>query len=188
MKKLALFASGTGSNAVKIAEYFSNSSEVEVGLLVCNKPDAPVIEKLSAKGIACEVITNQQASNGTFMVDLMTKHQIDFVVLAGYLRKIPDELVAAYPKAILNIHPALLPKYGGRGMYGAHVHQAVIAAGEKESGITIHYVNEHYDEGTIVFQAKTLIEIGETPDSLAAKIHQLEHAHFAETIAKCLLG
>jgi len=183
---IAIFASGAGSNARKIIEYFENKGlRIKVSLIVCNVPGAGVLDIAEEKGIPSLMINKSDfAANG--YVESLKNAGIDFIVLAGFLWKVPEVLVRAYPKAIINIHPALLPKYGGKGMYGARVHEAVIAAGEKESGITIHWVNENYDEGAIIFQAKCSIDASDTPTSLANKIHALEHAHFATTIEKLL--
>jgi len=183
---IAIFASGAGSNARKIIEYFENKGlRIKVSLIVCNVPGAGVLDIAEEKGIPSLMINKSDfAANG--YVESLKNAGIDFIVLAGFLWKVPEVLVRAYPKAIINIHPALLPKYGGKGMYGARVHEAVIAAGEKESGITIHWVNEHYDEGAIIFQAKCSIDANDTADTLANKIHALEHAHFATTIEKLL--
>jgi len=183
---IAIFASGAGSNARKIIEYFENKGlRIKVSLIVCNVPGAGVLEIAEEKGIPSLMINKSDfAANG--YVESLKNAGIDFIVLAGFLWKVPEVLVRAYPKAIINIHPALLPKYGGKGMYGARVHEAVIAAGEKESGITIHWVNENYDEGAIIFQAKCSIDANDTADTLANKIHALEHAHFATTIEKLL--
>ena len=183
---IAIFASGAGTNARKIIEYFENKDlRIKVSLIVCNVPGAGVLEIAEEKGIPSLMINKSDfAANG--YVESLKNAGIDFIVLAGFLWKVPEVLVRAYPKAIINIHPALLPKYGGKGMYGARVHEAVIAAEEKESGITIHWVNEHYDEGAIIFQAKCSIDASDTATSLANKIHALEHAHFATTIEKLL--
>ena len=183
---IAIFASGAGSNARKIIEYFENKGlRIKVSLIVCNVPGAGVLDIAEEKGIPSLMINKSDfAANG--YVESLKNAGIDFIVLAGFLWKVPEVLVKAYPKAIINIHPALLPKYGGKGMYGARVHEAVIAAGEKESGITIHWVNENYDEGAIIFQAKCSIDATDTATSLANKIHALEHAHFATTIEKLL--
>ena len=183
---IAIFASGAGSNARKIIEYFENKGlRIKVSLIVCNVPGAGVLEIAEEKGIPSLMINKSDfTANG--YVESLKNAGIDFIVLAGFLWKVPEVLVRAYPKAIINIHPALLPKYGGKGMYGARVHEAVIAAGEKESGITIHWVNENYDEGAIIFQAKCSIDANDTADTLANKIHALEHAHFATTIEKLL--
>jgi folate-dependent phosphoribosylglycinamide formyltransferase PurN len=197
---IAIFASGAGSNARKIIEYFENKAagtssslnslgskvaSIKISLIVCNVPGAGVLDIAEEKGIPSLMINKSDfAANG--YVESLKNAGIDFIVLAGFLWKVPEVLVKAYPKAIINIHPALLPKYGGKGMYGARVHEAVIAAGEKQSGITIHWVNEHYDEGAIIYQANCPIDAGETPATLAHKIHALEHAHFAPTIEKLL--
>jgi formyltetrahydrofolate-dependent phosphoribosylglycinamide formyltransferase len=195
---IAIFASGTGTNARKIIEYFekrtagssvngigTKSDAIKVSLIVCNVPGAGVLEIAKEKGIP-SLIINKTDFTATGYVESLQNADINFIVLAGFLWKVPEVLVRAYPKAIINIHPALLPKYGGKGMYGARVHEAVIAAGEKQSGITIHWVNEHYDEGAIIFQAKCSIDANDTADTLANKIHALEHAHFAPTIEKLL--
>ncbi|TRZ81623.1 MAG: phosphoribosylglycinamide formyltransferase [Sediminibacterium sp.] len=195
---IAIFASGAGSNARKIIEHFEKSTAVstvngretksaaiKVSLIVCNVAGAGVLEIAKEKGIP-SLIINKADFNATGYVESLQNADINFIILAGFLWKVPEVLVRAYPKAIINIHPALLPKYGGKGMYGARVHEAVIAAGEKESGITIHWVNENYDEGAIIFQAKCSIDASDTPETLANKIHTLEHAHFAPTIEKLL--
>ena len=183
---IAIFASGAGSNARKIIEYFEKRGlAIKVSLIVCNVPGAGVIDIAKEKGIPTLMI-NKADFASTGYVESLHNSEIQFIVLAGFLWKVPEVLVQAYPKAIINIHPALLPKYGGKGMYGSRVHEAVIAAGEKESGITIHWVNEHYDEGAIIYQASCPIDAGETPETLAHKIHALEHAHFAPTIEQLL--
>ena len=183
---IAIFASGAGSNARKIIEYFENKGlRIKVSLIVCNVPGAGVLEIAKEKGIP-SLIINKTDFSATGYVESLQNADINFIVLAGFLWKVPEVLVRAYPKAIINIHPALLPNYGGKGMYGARVHEAVITAKEKESGITIHWVNEHYDEGAIIFQAKCSIDASDTAESLANKIHALEHAHFAPTIEKLL--
>ncbi len=183
---IAIFASGAGSNARKIIEHFEKKDlPIKVSLIVCNVPGAGVIEIAKEKGIPTLLI-NKADFASTGYVESLHNSEIQFIVLAGFLWKVPEMLVKAYPKAIINIHPALLPKYGGKGMYGSRVHEAVIAAGEKESGITIHWVNEHYDEGAIIYQAICPIDAGETPETLAHKIHALEHAHFAPTIEQLL--
>lgn len=185
---VAIFASGAGSNARKIIEYFEgggagSNARIKVSLIVCNVPGAGVLEIAKEKGIPTLLINKEEFAR-TGYVESLRNADIHFIVLAGFLWKVPAVLVNAYPRSIINIHPALLPKYGGRGMYGARVHEAVIDAGEKESGITIHWVNEQYDEGAIIFQATCLVDAGDTPAMLANKIHALEHAHFAPTIEK----
>ena len=210
---VAIFASGAGSNAKKIIEYFEHSTQIKISLIVCNVPTAGVLNIAKEKGIPTLLINKTEFAN-TGYVESLRNADIHFIVLAGFLWKVPSILVKAFQpavltkafqptvsenivtnnintiankvKGIINIHPALLPKYGGKGMYGAHVHEAVIAAGEKESGISIHWVNENYDEGDIIFQAKCSIDTNETPETLANKIHALEHAHFAPTIERLL--
>ena len=183
---IAIFASGAGSNAEKIIGYLKNHPVIRVALIVCNKPGAGVLDIAAANGIPTLLIEKEAFFKGDAYLPALKAHGIGFIVLAGFLWKIPSAIIAAYPGKIINIHPALLPKFGGRGMYGMRVHEAVIAAGEKESGITIHYVNEHFDEGEPIFQAKCAIDDNETPDSLATKIHRLEHAHFPEVIKKLI--
>jgi folate-dependent phosphoribosylglycinamide formyltransferase PurN len=193
---VAIFASGAGSNARKIIEYFEGADaqpganarkRIKISLIVCNVPTAGVLNIAKEKGIPTLLINKTEFTSSGYVQSLRNA-EINFIVLAGFLWKVPQVLVNAFQpgtnnaKGIINIHPALLPKYGGKGMYGSHVHEAVIAAGEKESGITIHWVNENYDEGNIIFQAKCNIELSDTPETLAHKIHVLEHAHFAPTI------
>jgi formyltetrahydrofolate-dependent phosphoribosylglycinamide formyltransferase len=184
--RIAIFASGAGSNAARILDYLEGHTSIEVALVVCNKPGAGVLHVAETHRVPVLLIEKERFFRGDTYLPELQQHGIDFIVLAGFLWKVPVALIAAYPNHIINIHPALLPKYGGKGMYGMKVHEAVIAAGEKESGITIHYVNEHFDEGEHIFQAKTIIEAGDTPESLAQKIHELEHAHFPETIKELL--
>ena len=184
---VAIFASGAGSNARKIIEYFENQYVVKVSLIVCNVPTAGVLEIAKEKGIPTLLINKTEFATSGY-VESIRNSDIDFIVLAGFLWKVPEVLVKAYPKAIINIHPALLPNYGGKGMYGSRVHEAVIAAGESKSGITIHWVDENYDEGDIIFQAECTIAAGDTPEILAQKIHALEHQHFAPVIEKLLRG
>jgi len=181
-KKIALFASGTGSNVVNFIEYFKNSNAVEIALVLSNKNEAPVLQKAEKAGVETISITNSAAANGLFMCSLLSSYKIDFIVLAGYLRLIPVELNNMFADRIVNIHPSLLPKYGGKGMYGAKVHEAVISNAEKESGITIHYVNNEYDKGMVIFQAKVDVLESDNADSLAAKIHQLEHEYYPKVV------
>ena len=184
---LAIFASGAGSNAEKIIEHLSDNSFISVDLIVCNNPKAGVLTIAATNGIPALIIEKERFFKGDGYLPELASYQIDFIVLAGFLWKIPDELIITFPKKIINIHPALLPKFGGKGMYGMKVHQSVIVAGEKESGITIHYVNEHFDEGEIVMQATCAIAVNETPESLANKIHLLEYAHFPLEIEKLIM-
>lgn len=180
--RIAIFASGAGSNAQKIIDSFRGHSNIKIALIVCNKPGAGVLAIADKENIPALLIEKKTFFHGGAYLDEMRKLKIDFIVLAGFLWKVPDELINAYPRKIVNIHPALLPKYGGKGMYGQHVHEAVIAAGEKESGITIHYVDGHYDNGDIIFQATCPVLENDDASSLANRIHQLEHAHYPKVI------
>lgn len=182
-KHIAIFASGAGSNARKIIEYFHASPVAEVSLVVCNKPGAGVISIAEAEGIPVLMIGKERFFRGDGYLPELKSAGIDLLVLAGFLWKIPGTLIDAYPGAIINIHPALLPKYGGKGMYGSNVHAAVIAGGETQSGITIHYVDGHYDNGDIIFQATCPVLTDDDPGSLAARIHTLEHEHYPRVIA-----
>ncbi|HNP07692.1 MAG TPA: phosphoribosylglycinamide formyltransferase [Cyclobacteriaceae bacterium] len=175
--RLAIFASGSGTNAERFFSYFKNSSQIEIVLLLSNNAKAFVLERAKKAGVSSKVFDKQQLNEGDVLRWLQGSG-ITHIVLAGFLWLIPDNLINAYPNKIINIHPALLPKYGGRGMYGSKVHQAVKAAGETETGITIHLVNQHYDEGAILFQAKTEIDQKDTPDEIANKVHQLEYKHY----------
>lgn len=182
--KLAIFASGKGSNAEKIIEYFKEHRRIKVALILSNKKDAGVLGIALRHQIKTLLIGKDNFNHTDTYVQYLQNQGITHIVLAGFLWKVPDNLIQAFPKKIINIHPALLPKYGGKGMYGAHVHQAVINAGEKESGISIHVVDEEYDHGKTIFQAKVRVEANDTPDSLAEKIHVLEHRHYPEVIRK----
>lgn len=172
----------------RIAEYFSDSKSVEISLVVCNKRGAGVIQRAEKLHIPVIMIDRE----GFYQTDTLTREliekEIDLIVLAGFLWLIPDHLLQSFPNRIINIHPALLPKFGGKGMFGEKVHQAVIMAGEKKSGITIHHVNEKYDDGAILFQQEFLLDTDETPDSLAVRIHQLEYRYFPEVIEKILFS
>jgi len=181
-KKIAIFASGAGTNAKKIIEYFKAGDLAKVVLIVCNNPKAGVLNIAADNHIPVVQVSRKNFFTDLTCLEELRLHGIDLVVLAGFLWMMPKYLVEAYPGKIINIHPALLPKFGGKGMYGEHVHQAVIEAGEKESGITIHYVDEHYDNGDIIFQAKCEVNAADTPGDLAQRIHQLEHEHFAKVI------
>lgn len=183
-KHIAIFASGTGSNAKKIIEYFKHHPDISVSLIVSNKREAPVLDIARENGIPTLVINRQDFYQSEDILNYFNKYLIDFVVLAGFLWLVPSYLVSAFEQRMINIHPALLPKYGGKGMYGMKVHEAIHGAGEKETGITIHFVNEQYDEGDVIFQAKCAVEPTDTPQTIAAKIHQLEHRYFPEVIEK----
>jgi phosphoribosylglycinamide formyltransferase 1 len=179
--QIAIFASGTGTNAQKIIN--ATLPFLQVALIVSNKPDAGVIAIANKHQIPTLILEKEVFFRGDAYVQALKSKNIQLIVLAGFLWKIPTALVQAYPKGIVNIHPSLLPKYGGKGMYGHFVHEAVIAAKETESGITIHYVNEHYDEGAIIFQANCPVDSNDTPETLAKKIQALEHAHFPRVMA-----
>jgi len=175
---IAIFASGTGSNAQKIIDHFRGSGMAKIVLIVCNRKKAGVLQIAEKEHIPFLVIEKEKFFSGNGYLDELASRKIDFLVLAGFLWKIPERLIRAFPKRIINIHPALLPKYGGQGMYGNFVHEAVIGANEKESGITIHYVDEHYDNGDIILQVKCPVLDGDTPELLAHRIHELEHANY----------
>jgi formyltetrahydrofolate-dependent phosphoribosylglycinamide formyltransferase len=183
---IAIFASGAGSNAQQIINRFAGSSTVKIALIVCNKPGAGVLAIAEKHGIAALVIEKERFFKSDAYLPQLQQQQIDFIVLAGFLWKVPAALIAAYPQKIINIHPALLPAYGGKGMYGHFVHEAVIANKETQSGITIHYVDEQYDHGQIIMQATCAVTGTDTPETLAQKIHVLEHRHFPEVIADLL--
>ena len=181
---LTIFASGKGSNAQRIIDHFRGHPVVKIGLIVCNNPAAGVLEIAKKENIPTLLIEKERFFRGDAYLHELIERKTDWVVLAGFLWKIPSPLVSAYRGHIINIHPALLPKYGGKGMYGHFVHEAVIRAGETESGITIHQVDELYDHGQILFQASCPVLSGDTADSLAERVHQLEHRHFPVVIEK----
>lgn len=186
MNQIAIFASGAGSNAAKIIDHFRHHPTIRIGLIVCNKPGAGVLGIAEKEQIPYIIIERERFFRGGAYVDELKERGIDFLVLAGFLWKVPGELVKAYKGRIVNIHPALLPKYGGKGMFGNHVHEAVIAAKEKESGITIHYVDELYDHGQVIFQAVCPVELIDTPEILAGKVHVLEHLHYPGIIEEVI--
>lgn len=188
IKRIAIFASGAGSNAQKIIEHLQYNKSIQVALIVCNKPEAGVLQIAANKNIPTLLIKKEQFFRGDAYIDDLKTHQIDFIVLAGFLWKIPAALIKGYPNYIINIHPALLPKYGGKGMYGSFVHEAVIANKETESGITIHFVNEHFDEGQHIFQASCQVTATDTSESLAAKIHRLEHKYFPKIVEDTVMA
>ncbi|WP_436414262.1 phosphoribosylglycinamide formyltransferase [Petrimonas sp.] len=188
MKKIAIFASGSGSNAENIARYFSGSREVEISLILSNRKDAFVHERAKKLGIPSYTFHKNEFDEGDLILETLRQYEIDFIVLAGFLLKVSQPILEAFPNRIINIHPALLPKFGGKGMYGDRVHQAVIDAGEKVSGISIHYVNEHYDEGNIIFQATCEVLPDDTADNVARKVHELEYKHFPKIIEKVVLN
>ncbi|MGZ2371320.1 phosphoribosylglycinamide formyltransferase [Ancylomarina sp. YFZ004] len=186
MKRIAIFASGSGSNAENIAHHFKSKPEVEISIILSNKKDAFVLERAQKLNIPSQTFTRNDFYDTNTIVDLLKSKQIDLIVLAGFLWLVPDSLIHAYPNAIVNIHPALLPNYGGKGMYGMNVHNAVIANKESESGITIHLVNEKYDDGKTILQAKCKIEENDTSEDLANKIHDLEYEHFPRAVENYL--
>jgi phosphoribosylglycinamide formyltransferase 1 len=181
-KQLALFASGAGSNVENIIRYFEHRSDVEVALIVCNKPDAKVLEIAKKYNIPSILISRTSFYQTENILNIFLIYDVNFVILAGFLWLVPLYLVKAFPNRIINIHPALLPKYGGKGMFGMNVHEAVFANKEAETGITIHYVNEHYDQGAILFQASTPLSPSDTPADIAHKVHQLEYTFFPKII------
>ena len=185
MKRLAIFVSGGGTNLQRIAEYFAPNDEVEIVCVVSNNKDAYANQRARNLGIPL-LLVEKEYFNSDLFVERMQFLSVDLIVLAGFLWLIPQNLINAFPNKIINIHPALLPKYGGKGFYGHHVHEAVVAAHEKESGITIHYVNEKYDSGSIIFQKKVALTPTDTPDDVAAKIHVLEQENFPVVIEKLL--
>jgi phosphoribosylglycinamide formyltransferase 1 len=182
MINIAIFASGSGTNAQQIIEHFINKDIARVKLILSNNNEAYVLERAKILNIPALVFNRNDFYQTDRITQILKEQKIDFIVLAGFLWLIPSYLIQQFPQRIINIHPALLPKYGGKGMYGHHVHEAVIANKEKTSGITIHYVNENYDEGSIIFQAQCTIEPNDNADTLAQKIHVLEYTHFPKVI------
>jgi len=185
-KRIAIFASGSGSNAQKIMEHFKRNSEAEVVLILTNNPQAYVLQRADNFEIPSHIFTRDEFYKTDNIIKLLKNLQVDLIVLAGFLWLVPENLLKAFPNKIINLHPALLPKYGGKGMYGDHVHNAVLAAGEEESGITIHFVNEKFDEGEILHQSRFKIEPGDTLEIIKFKGQQLEHQHFPRVIESLL--
>ena len=184
LKRLVVFASGAGSNARQLITHFKTSPIAKVALIVCNKPGAGVISVADQENVPVLLIEKERFFNEDAYLPELKKAGADLIILAGFLWKIPAVLIDVYPRRIINIHPALLPMYGGKGMYGQHVHEAVLNSGEVQSGITIHYVDEHYDNGDIIFQTACPVLQGDTPQVLAQRIHQLEHLHYPRVIEK----
>lgn len=184
IRRIAVFASGSGTNAQNIIQYFSEKEDVIVDSVWSNNPEAFVLERAANFGIEGIVFTRDDFRNSDTIVNTLKKRNVDLIVLAGFLWLVPQTLIAGFP--IINIHPALLPKYGGKGMYGMNVHKAVVENGERESGITIHYVNERYDDGAIIFQAKCEILPSDSPEDVANKVHQLEYEYFPSIIEQVL--
>ena len=185
MKKIVIFASGSGTNAENIIKYFVKTKIGNVAAVFTNNPSAQVIDRAKNYGVATEIFSKVELIEGE-VLQKINSIQPDWIVLAGFLLKFPENIIAAYPNKIINIHPALLPKYGGKGMYGMNIHKAIVDNKEKETGITIHYVNENYDEGNIIFQQSVILTGDETPEEVAAKIHELEQKYFPEVIEKLL--
>ena len=186
--KLAIFASGNGSNAEEITRYFSEVENVEVVRIYSNKQDAFVLKRAQNLNVPSFVFSGKELKDSEKVLEQLKKDESNYIILAGFLLLIPEYLINAFPQRIINIHPALLPDYGGKGMYGMRVHEAVKAAGEKQSGITIHFVNEHYDEGQVIFQAYTRIEEQDTAEDIAQKVHTLEYKHYAKVIHQVIGG
>jgi phosphoribosylglycinamide formyltransferase-1 len=178
LTRICVFASGTGTNAQKLIDHFRTNELARVTLIACNKPGAGVTQIAEKEKIPLLILEKEKFFRGNAYLEEFNRFQIDWIVLAGFLWKIPSLLIKSFPSRIINLHPALLPKYGGKGMHGMSVHEAVIAAGEKESGISIHYVNEDYDQGKLIFQARYALQPGETPESLAKNIQSMEHEQF----------
>ncbi|MDQ3048100.1 MAG: phosphoribosylglycinamide formyltransferase [Bacteroidota bacterium] len=186
MKNIAIFASGEGTNAQKIIDHFRQSARGRVSLVVCNKPGAGVLRRAEQANVPVLMINRSSFYESDEVIRHLHSNNIDLIVLAGFLWMIPADLIQAFPEKIINIHPALLPKFGGKGMYGMNVHKAVIDSAEKQSGITIHFVNENYDEGKIIAQHTCYITSLDTFETLAEKIHELEHRYYPQTIEKAL--
>jgi phosphoribosylglycinamide formyltransferase-1 len=187
MKRIAIFASGSGSNAENIFHYFQGNQEIHVALIVCNKPGAGIISRADRLGIPVLLINREDWMHPMRVVEWLKMNEISYIVLAGFLWLVPKDLITAFPDKIINIHPALLPKYGGKGMYGEKVHEAVYKNAEKESGITIHLVNEKYDDGMHLFKHSFPISEQDTPESIAEKVHELEYRYFPSVIEKYIL-
>lgn len=186
MTRIAIFASGSGSNAEEITKYFRNTDFAEVALILTNNPEAYVLQRAEKLGVPAVTFTGKELRETDIVLNVLKEYDIDFIVLAGFLLLVPQNLIEAFPDRIVNIHPALLPRYGGKGMYGDRVHQAVCDAGEKESGITIHYVNPLYDEGQIIFQATCPVNEEDTPETVARKVHALEYQHYPQVIGRVI--
>jgi len=182
MKRIVIFASGSGSNAENLIKFFHNRENASVIQVLTNNPHAKVLDRAKKLKISALSFNKFAISETEDVLNLLKASKPDLIVLAGYLWKFPDNILAAFPNKVINVHPALLPNYGGKGMYGMHVHNAVVNNKEKETGITIHYVNEHYDEGAIIFQAKCNIDETDSADNVAAKIHELEMEHFPKVV------
>ena len=186
MKRIAIFASGSGSNAQRIMEHFKRNKEMEVALVLCNKPDAYVLQRADNFEVPTHVFTKEELLHTNSIDNLLKNLEIDILVLAGFMWLLPERFIQNYPKRIVNIHPALLPKHGGAGMYGRKVHESVLKAKDPETGITIHYVNENFDEGEIIYQSRCTVDKNDDLEKLAYKVHQLEHIHYPKIIEDLL--
>lgn len=186
MKNIAIFASGSGTNTENLIKFFRTSPFGQVRIVFSNRASAGVLDRAQSLEVETFVFGREQFYRTDEVLEMLVDRDIDFIVLAGFLWLVPDNLLEAFENKIVNIHPALLPSYGGKGMYGSHVHNAVIAAGDSESGISIHYVNHRYDEGDVIFQARCAVDPDDTADSLAEKVHELEYAHFPGVVEQLL--
>ena len=186
MNRIVIFASGSGSNAENIIQFFQNSEQIEVTHVLSNNPNAGVFDRCERLDIPASLFEKSSFKDDDTVLNFLLA-EADYIVLAGFLWKIPAAIVEAFPNKIVNIHPALLPKFGGKGMYGMNVHKAVKTSGAKETGITIHYVNEHYDEGAIILQTSTAVTESDTPESIAQKVHELEYEHFPRVLESLIL-
>ncbi len=189
MKRIAIFASGSGTNALNIINYFNGNAGngAEVALVVCNRKDAGIVPRAEAVGVPVLVMTRNEINDEKLMPSVLEQYKVDIIALAGFLLMVPSFIIERYEGKIVNIHPSLLPKFGGKGMFGANVHRAVVESGEKETGITIHYVSEHCDGGQIIFQAKVAVTSDDTPETVEAKVHALEYEHYPRIIKEKLL-
>ncbi|WP_435414182.1 phosphoribosylglycinamide formyltransferase [Polaribacter aestuariivivens] len=187
MKRIVIFASGSGTNAENIIKFFNHTKTAKVTKVLCNNEHAKVFDRCKKLNISCLRFNRAQFYESDFVLNIL-KEEADFIILAGFLWKIPANIITAFSNKIINIHPALLPKYGGKGMYGMHVHKAIKENKETETGITIHYVNANYDEGAIIFQAKTTLNDADTPETIAQKIHVLEQRYFPKVIEEVILS
>lgn len=186
MKRIAIFASGSGTNAENIINYFKSSTLIKVTWVLTNNPSAKVLERAKNHKIPARIFSKNELNNSEEFLQFITE-EADYIILAGFLWLIPKHIVEQFPQKIINIHPALLPKYGGKGMYGMNIHQAIFENKEKETGITIHYVNEKYDDGSIIFQKSVELDVHDTPELIASKIHQLEYEFFPKVIESVIL-
>lgn len=187
-KRLAIFASGTGSNALNLIKYFKNNDHIEIAFILSNKEDAGIVDSAKEEGIEVIVINNSQASDAAFLIDMCNTNAIDWIILAGYLRLIPNDFVRLFDRRMVNLHPSLLPKYGGKGMHGRNVHEAVLLNKEKETGITIHFVNEKFDEGEIIAQFHCALSDDPTMNEVEGKIRLLEQSYLPVVVEKTIIN